>query len=241
MQVIDAPINASVHWIRQSFAMFIAQPAGWISLLSCWLILSVAVFFVIPMIGPALVTLLQPGLFAGFVIAARDHEAGKQVTLSQLFAGFRFNGRALLILGSISLFAEIMVMIILGLLGFPRVALAVSADGGFEWQKFVETYTEMLDGKEWMVFLGLGLVLLIKAVLWFATPLLALQPMRAGHAIRWSFYAFIGNFLPLLLFGIMMLGIFFIAAIPWFLGLLVAMPLYAIAHYASYRQVFRAD
>jgi len=241
MQVIDAPAKAGASWIRQSFTMFTAQPAGWIALLVSWLMLSVAVFFVIPVIGPALVTMLQPGLFAGFVIAARDQEAGQPVTLSRLFAGFRANGRALVTLGSISLLAEIMVVVILGLLGFPGMAQAIPADGVADLQKFMQAYVDLLEGKEWMLILGMCLLMLIKAVLWFATPLLALQPMRAGHAIRWSFYALIGNFLPMLLFGIMMSGIFFLAAMPWLLGLLVAMPVYAIAHYTSYRQVFGPD
>jgi len=236
MQVIDAPANAGVSWIRQSFVMFAAQPAGWISLLSCWMLLTVLVFVVIPVAGPALATMLQPGLFAGFVIAARDQEAGQPVTLSRLFAGFRFNGRALLTLGSVTLLAEIMAVVLLGLLGFPRT-IPVEANG---WPD-MRAYVDLLDGKEWMVFAGVGMMMLIKAVLWFATPLLALHPMRAGHAIRWSFYAFISNFLPLLLFGFLVSGIFFIAAMPWLLGLLVALPMYAIAHYASYRQVFPAD
>jgi uncharacterized membrane protein len=36
----------------------------------------------------------------------------------------------------------------------------------------------------------------------------------------------------------MMAGILFIAAMPWALGLLVAMPVYALAGYTSYKQVF---
>ncbi len=234
MQVIDAPTNAGLGWIKQSFTIFTAQPTGWISLLSCWLLLTVVVFVIIPVVGPALATMLQPGLFAGLMIAARDQEAGKPVTLSQLFAGFRFNGRALVTLGSITLLAEIMAVVILGLLGFPR-NIPVEANGLPDMQ----AYVQLLEGKLWMVFAGFFMMLLIKAVLWFATPLLAFQPMRAGHAIRWSFYAFIGNFLPMLLFAITLTGIFVIAALPWLLGLLVALPLYAIAHYTSYRQVFR--
>ena len=236
MLVIDAPAIAGVRWIRQSFAIFIAQPAGWISLLSCWLMLSAAIFVIIPAVGPALATMLQPALFAGLIIAARDQEAGQPVKLSQLFAGFRVNGRALLTLGSITLLAEIMVVVILGLLDFPRT-IPMQSNGLPD----MRAYAQLLEGKEWMLFLGMGMMLLIKAFLWFATPLLALHPMRAGHAIRWSFYAFIGNFLPMLLFGILMSGIFFLAAMPWLLGLLVAMPLYAITHYVSYRQVFRTD
>jgi uncharacterized membrane protein len=83
--------------------------------------------------------------------------------------------------------------------------------------------------------------MMVRAVLWFALPLLALNPMRVSHAIRWSFYAFIANFIPLMLFGAAMLAILFIAAMPMLLGLVLALPVYAIAHFMSYRRVFSND
>lgn len=236
MKVIDAPVSAGARWIGQSWKMFIGQPVGWISLLSCWALLTVTTFIVIPVIGPALGTMLQPGLFAGFLIAARDQEKGVPVTVSQLFGGFRFNGRALLSLGSIALLAELLVMIILSMLGFPRT-MTLEANG----LPNVRAYMDQFDGKEWLLFAAPALALLIKGILWFATPLLAFHSMPVSHAVRWSFYAFVANFLPMLMLGMLMFGIFFLAAIPMLLGLLVAMPIYALAHYVSYRQVFRVD
>ncbi len=236
MQVIDAPANAGVQWIRQSFALFVAQPAGWISLMSTWFMLTVLLFVVIPLIGPAIATMLQPGLFAGFVIAARDQEAGQRVTISQLFAGFRFNGRALLTLGSISLLAEIGAVVLLGFLGFPRT-ISLQANG---WPD-THAYVQQFDEKMWVVVVAVALMMLIKGIFWFATPLMALQKMQAGHALRWSFYAFIANFVPMVLFALLMSIVFFIGLIPWLLGLLVAMPVFAITHYISCKQVFRPD
>lgn len=233
MKVIDVPSAAGSAWIRQAFALFRRQPAGWISLLSCWTLFTVAIFLIVPIVGPALATMLQPALFAGFVLAARDQERDVPVTISYLFAGFRVNGRALVTIGSLALVAEILVVILIGLLGFPRT-IPVLESG----MPDVQAYWLLLDGKEWLLILGFGLMLLLKGVLWFTTPLLALYPMRPSHAIRWSFYAFIANFLPLLLFGLLMQVIFFFAALPWLLGLLVAMPVYAISHYTSYRQAF---
>ena len=179
--------------------------------------------------------MLQPVLFAGLVQAARDQDAGQPFTVGHLLGGFRFNGRALVSIGSIAQLAEILVMILLDALGFPRTP--ISANGLPDMQAFVK----LMEGKEWLLFVGFVLVVMIKAILWFATPLLALNQMRAGHAIRWSFYALIANFLPVMLFGAAMLGVFFLAAMPWGLGLLAAIPVYALAHYVSYRQVFPAE
>jgi len=234
MKVIDAPAASGFSWIKQSFRMFIARPGAWISLTSTWMLASM-LSFLVPLIGPAVTIMLQPVLFAGLVQAARDQDAGQPFTVGHLLGGFRFNGRALVSIGSIALLAEILVMILLDALGFPRTPF--SANGLPDMQAFVK----LMEGKEWLLFVGFVLVVMIKAILWFATPLLALNQMRAGHAIRWSFYALIANFLPVMLFGAAMLGVFFLAAMPWGLGLLAAIPVYALAHYVSYRQVFPAE
>ncbi len=233
MQVIDVPASTGVAWIKLSFTLFRAQPLGWIGLTSAWMFTTILLFFV-PVIGAAIATIMQPGFFAGFVLAARDQEAGKPVGVHQLFAAFRANGRPLVTLGSITLLAEIMVMVILSLMGFPRMVPA--GDGGLP---DVQAYVQLLDGKEWLVFLAFALMLAIKAALWFCAAILALNPMPATHAIRWSCYALIANFLPMLVFGILMTLIFFVAALPPFIGMLVAMPIYAIAHYVTYRDLFR--
>jgi uncharacterized membrane protein len=98
-----------------------------------------------------------------------------------------------------------------------------------------------LEGKEWMLWLGVALTTAIKAVLWFTAAILALNQMPATHAIRWSCYALIANILPLLVFGALMTAMFFFAIIPFLLGMLVATPIYAIAHYVTYRDLFRAE
>jgi uncharacterized membrane protein len=234
MKVIDLPASAGFAWIKLSFALFRAQPTGWISLVAVWLLTTLGLFLV-PLIGAAVAVILQPGFFAGFVLAARDQEAGQRVGIHMLFAAFRANGRPLVTIGSITLLAEIMVIVILGLLGFPST-IPVGEGGMPDMQAFMRS----LDGKEWMLVLGLGLKVAINGALWFTAAILALNEMPATHAIRWSCYALIANFLPMLIFGIAMIAIFFVATLPWLLGLLVAMPLYAIAHYVSYRDLFRA-
>lgn len=234
MQVIDVPASAGITWIKLSFALFRAQPVGWISLVAAWLLTTLGLFFV-PLIGAAVGTILQPGFFASFVLAARNQEAGQPVGVHQLFAAFRANGRPLVTIGSITLLAEIMVMVLLALLGFPRT-IPATANGMPDFQ----AYTQLLEGREWMVLMGVAMLMAIKAALWFTAAILALNQMPATHAIRWSCYALIANFLPMLVFGALMTGIFVLAALPPFLGMLVALPIYAIAHYVSYRDLFRA-
>ncbi len=235
MQVIDVPASAGFAWIKLSFALFRAQPVSWISLVSVWLLTTLGLFYV-PLIGAAVATILQPGFFASFVLAARDQEAGQPVGVHQLFAAFRANGRPLVTIGSITLVAEIIVMLVLGLLGLPR---SVYAD--VNGMPDIRAYAQSLDGREWIVIFGFALMVAIKGALWFTAAILALNKMPATHAIRWSCYALIANFLPMLVFGGLMALMFFFAVLPPFLGLVIAMPLYAIAHYVSYRDLFRAS
>ena len=233
MQVIDVPAKAGLVWIKLSFSLFRAQPLGWISLVSAWLLATLGMFF-LPIIGAAIATILQPGFFASFVLAARDQESGQRVGVHQLLAAFRVNGRPLMVIGSITLLAEILLMVMLGLLGLPQ---ATSADGS--GLPDMRAYAQSLAGREWIVVAGFALMAVIKGALWFTAAILALNPMPAAHAIRWSCYALIANLLPMLVFGALLMLIFLVAALPPFVGLLVAMPIYAISHYVSYRDLFR--
>ena len=237
MKVIDVPLLAGLGWIRQAFALFRGQPVGWISLVSCWFLLSMAVMLLVPLIGPMIaLTLLQPALFAGLILAAVDQQKGLPVTPRYLFAGFRANGRALLTIGSITLLIEMGVVGILSMLGFPGT-IPLEESG----MPNMKAFAEQFQGKEWLILLGFLMMMSIKGFLWFTSALLATQKMPPTHAMRWSFYAVVANFLPIVLFGAMMFVLFFLAAIPWLLGFMVWIPVYALSHYVSFRQVFSDD
>ena len=218
-----------------SFLLFRAQPAGWLALLATWLLASLGLL-IIPFIGGAIFGILQPGFFASFVIAARDQESGLPVGAHQLLAAFRFNGKALITIGSITLLTNLLVFGIIAMLGLP-LTMQAGADGVPDMAAF----SRELQGKEWIAWLGLALSLAVKGVLWFTCALLALNQMPASHAIRWSFFALVANFMPMLVFAALMMAIFVLAAIPLLLGMFIAMPVFAIVHYVSYRDLFRAS
>ena len=235
MRVIDVPASAAFGWIKMSFLMFRAQPAGWLALLATWLLASLGLL-IIPFIGGALFGILQPAFFASFVIAARDQEAGLPVGARQLLAAFRFNGKPLITIGSITLLTNLLVFAILAMLGLP-LTMQAGADGVPDMSAF----SRELQGKEWIAWLGLALSMVVKGILWFTCALLALNQMPASHAIRWSFFALVANFLPMLVFAVLMTAMFILAAIPLLLGMFIAMPVFAIIHYVSYRDLFRVS
>ena len=154
----------------------------------------------------------------------------------QLLAAFRFNGKPLITIGSITLLTNLLVFAILAMLGLP-LTMQAGADGVPDMSAF----SRELQGKEWIAWLGLALSMVVKGILWFTCALLALNQMPASHAIRWSFFALVANFLPMLVFAVLMTAMFILAAIPLLLGMFIAMPVFAIIHYVSYRDLFRVS
>lgn len=235
MRVVDVSAASSAAWISEAFTMFRARPLAWVSLTSAWLLVSLLITL-IPLVGPPLMTMTQPAFFAGFVLACRDQALGLPISTAHLFAGFRVSGRTLIQVGSVSLLAELAVMMTLGAFGFFDALKAIDRNN-----PSVEAIATAFSSLGWQWFAAAAAVFVIKGVLWFTAALIAHQPMPASHAIRWSFFALIGNFVPLAMFGMLMLGLLFLALIPWGLGLLIFVPLYAITHYTSFKGVFRAD
>jgi uncharacterized membrane protein len=235
MRVVDVSAASGAAWVSEAFTMLRAQPLAWISLTSAWLLVSL-LLMLIPLIGAPLMTMAQPAFFAGFVLACRDQDMGLPVSTTHLFAGFRASGRTLIQIGSVSLLAELAVMLTLGAFGFFDALKSIDRDN-----PSVEAIAAAFSSMGGLWFAAAAAVFMIKGVLWFTAALIAHQPMPASHAIRWSFFALIGNIVPLVVFGILMLGLMFVALVPWGLGLLIFVPLYAITHYTSFKGVFRAD
>ena len=186
-----------------------------------------------PLLGGVIANFLQPVFFASFAITALRQSAGEPVVMGDLFLGFRRNVRALVNLGALLLIVEIAIVMLMALVGLPM-------GGSGDKAPTVAEYRELLKGKEWIVLLGFALTVLVKGALWFAPPLIALHDMPVTHAMRWSMYAALANFGTMLVYGFALFALFFVAVIPWALGLLVAIPLMVISTYIGYREVFEA-
>jgi hypothetical protein len=235
MRVLDVPAPQGWLWIKQSWPYFRSAPFNWLSLIGGWIIVTFGLLLV-PLIGQVAANLLQPAFFAGFMLAARDQDNGAKPQLAHLFAAFRGNYRALLMVGSVLLVGELLIFLVLYWLGFPEITM--TPDG---MNIDIEAFRSELQDKIGVVILGMGLTALFKGALWFAAPLIAFHNMSASHAIRWSVYAFIANFGALLLYGVLIMVIYAVAMVPYGAGLLVAMPLMVISNYTGYKALFQED
>jgi len=230
IRVVELTASRGAQWIGQSFRLFRAAPLAWIGLCAAWLSITLGLIM-IPFLGGVLANFLQPVFFASFAIAAFRQSAGERVVIGDLFAGFRRNVRALVNLGALLLIVEIGIFALMALLGLPV--------GGPSDQPFtVEEYVEMLKGKEWILAVGFLLTVIVKGALWFAPPLIAFHDMSTLHAIRWSVYAALANLGAMMVYGALLLALFFVGLIPWALGLIAVIPVMAISTFVGYREVF---
>ena len=211
--------------------LFRAQPLAWIALTSVWVMLLLGSLY-LPMVG-GVIAILQPAFFAGFALACRAQETGGRVTVSHLFAALRVNPRPLILIGAATSIAYLLLIALLYRLGAPWPVLPAPGPGNE-----LETLHAILDGREWLAILYLLVDSLMRGLLWFAAPLLAFNRMPAWHAVRWSVYASLSNLVPLAAFGVLMMLLFAAAVLTGGLGLVIALPLLAIANYTSYRRVF---
>ncbi|MGZ5033083.1 MAG: BPSS1780 family membrane protein [Usitatibacter sp.] len=232
IRVAEVSPSRGVAWLAQAFDLFRRHPLTWIGLCAGWLVITFGLI-VIPVLGGVLANFLQPVFFASFAITAYRQSSGEPVAMGDLFLGFRRNVRALVNLGALALIAEIAIFALMALLGLP---MAAADDKPFT----VSEYVEALDGKEWILALGMGLTVIVKGALWFAPPLIAFHDMSTTHAVRWSIYAALANLGALITYGVVLLGLFVLGILPWGLGLLVVIPVMVISSYVGYREVFEA-
>jgi uncharacterized membrane protein len=76
------------------------------------------------------------------------------------------------------------------------------------------------------------------AAYWFAPALVVMNDLSPLAAMKASFVGCFRNFIPFLVYGIVMTFFAFIAMIPLGLGFLVWLPLAITSTYVAYRRIF---
>jgi hypothetical protein len=218
-------------WIASAFALFKKQPGIWILLLLVYFACYIAIALVPLFIGGIANLVLTPVFGAGIMLGCKALEEGGKLEIGQLFAGFKRNTSNLVVLG------------VLTLVGWVAVLLVVSLviGGGSFWA--------LLRGDA-AGFVGLGITLLLAILvglalatplymaLWFAPALIALNDIAPVEAMKASFSGCLKNIVPFLVYGVVVIVLTVIAAIPFGLGLLILVPVVVASIYTGYRDVF---
>jgi hypothetical protein len=228
------PFSHGWRWIAQAFTLFRRNPL-------IWIVLNLALFMIVlgagllPVIGTYLMYLLMPLFFGGLMTACRDAEAGQEIEIAHLFAGFRREASRLVTVGGVYLVGNMAIAGTAMYVGGAelREALQAAAEGTPE-----RVGPEVANQAMLAVLLAAALFVPLAMAVWFAPALVILDRVPAPRALLLSMRACLANMLPFLLYGVLMSALFVVALLPLFVGLAVSVPIAVISAYTSYRDVF---
>ena len=228
-RVVDP--GACFEWLRMGWAGFIANPGVWIASA----VLAMILFFglsIVPIAGQLAANLLVPIIGAGFVHMARRQGREEDIEIEDLFVGFRHNAGGLVMVGvfyMLSILAMAFIVMVVAGGGVIGGMMMGSRPGGLGFA---------LGGLLLALLLVTALLVPVMMAFWFAPALVFFHNMQPLDSLKASFYACAKNWLPFLVYGVILVVLFFFAALPLGLGFLVLIPVLAGAQYASYRDVF---
>ena len=235
MNINKRDISEGINWLACGWKIFVPQWLMWIVIGLIFIGITFA-SMLIPFVGSLLYNLAMPALIGGLIWSAREVERGKELDATWLFEGLtNAELRAPLLLLGVMWMGCVLVAT---LLFFSIVGTsAISAIMGQQ-----ELTPETVQGLLLPLMLGALLMLSVQLLgamaLFYSVPLVILDKVPPLQAVQMSFRACLTNFLPLLIFGLALLVLGILALVPFFLGLLVLLPLSFCANYCSYKSVF---
>lgn len=220
-------IESAIDWIGSGWGIFKQAPGQWILTIIVFFVISIILSF-IPILGQIASMLLTYVWLGGFMIGCQEVRDGKAFKIEHLFAGFSQSIGSLIGIGAIMLVLTI--VIFGGLMG--SMFLTMFMGGEPDMQNF--------EPSSFFLSFGIAFVLFIPVAMtvFYAPALIVLQKMNILSACKASFLGCLKNLLPLILLGIIMVIMYFVAMIPLFLGLLVVVPLFFATIFSSYEDIF---
>jgi uncharacterized membrane protein len=229
------PAGAGWRWITSGWRIFMRAPLMWVISIVV-LFVAAIVMGIIPFIGSLAFQLLQGVIAGGFMVACHSLSRGGEFELEHLLAGFKRNFVDLLLLGVFMVVGGLAILLVVMLFVGASV-VPVIMNGGT-----MEQALAALSGSVMTVLLGalVGLALTVPlfAAFWFAPALVALNGMKPWAALKESFSGSFRNFVPFLVYGLVMTVFAILATIPFGLGFLVWIPLVFTSTYSAYRAIF---
>ena len=189
----------------------------------------------IPVVGGSLSELASPLMVAGFMAAYRALDEGTELELPQFLAGVQGPAIPLMAVGAVQLLGTLLIgQVMLGM-GFDPQAVMTAA----QTQKDPAEMQAILNQAMPAILTGLLLFTPLIMATWFAPALILFGGARPATALGVSFKAVAKNWPAMLVNGLTLGAVLFLAAlVPMLLGLLVAMPVLFGSLYASYQAIF---
>ena len=229
------PAGAGWDWIAAGWRIFTRAPLMWI--ISIVLVFIAAlVIGIVPLIGSIVFQLLQGVVAGGFMLACHSLSRGGDFELEHLLAGFRRNFVNLLLLGVFLVVGGLLIMLVLAM--FVGAGVLTAFMGGATPEHALEMITASVIPMLLGGLVALALTVPMLAAYWFAPALVMLNGLGPTAALKESFLGSFRNFVPFLVYGIVMTVFAILAAIPFGLGFLAWIPLAIASTYTAYRSIF---
>jgi uncharacterized membrane protein len=222
------------QWIRQGYALFMKAPLLWIALLVICFVAGAALS-AIPFIGDILSGLLMPVVVAGLMSGCQALEKDEELELAHLFNGFRQHTSQLVMLGVISLVAQLLILgAMMAVGGSTLVSILSNGTQAQDPQVFIQAIT----GAGFAILLGLVLFSIWIMAMQYAPMLVYFHNAAPVDALKLSLRAFLANIGPMLVYGLILILLAVLATIPIMLGWLVLLPVIFTSLYASFCDIF---
>ena len=235
-------IGRGASWISEAWPIFTRNWGLWIAGIIVLVLISMSLGF-IPVLGSLVSPIINPMLFAGVYVVAHKMDGGQPVEFGDFFAGFQNRPGVLAGFGAINLLLGVLFLVVIGLIGFglfgsELTGIASAAESGAAPDVSPDSAVKLAL----FVLVALAIMIPYMALVWFALPLLVLDDsMKIGKALGLSLKGCLRNILPMFLFSLLGFVLMILGMIPFFLGLLVVMPLLAISMYVSVKDIYAPD
>ncbi len=226
--------GAGWDWVVEGWGLFTRAPLMWIISIVVLVVAAIAVSLV-PIVGSLAFQVLQPVFTAGFMAGCRALEKNGEFEIEHLLAGFTRRFVPLMVVGLITVAGWIAILLVfVSFVGLSILGAVLTGDTGAMVNAIAASAMALALG----TLVCLALMVPLMAAYWFAPALVMLNGMAPLAAMKASFFACLRNFVPFLVYGLVMLVAAIIAMIPFGLGMLVWVPLAIASTYAAYRQIF---
>jgi hypothetical protein len=226
MQINKVTIEQSVGWLKSGFSLF---SKTWLT----WIIGGVAFFVasfilnLIPLIGQLLTMALGPLAGVGVILAIDNFQNGQSSSISQIIEAVKGKFSPVLVVILINIGLSIISALVIG------GGVTVGAIGG--QQSMVAGLA--MAGLSIIVGLTVGFMIFLANV--FSLPLIALTNISGVDAVKASISANISNIVPMLVYGVISLVLFFLGMIPLGLGLIIVIPMSIGSIYFATKDIFK--
>jgi len=221
-------------WIAEGWRLFVQAPLMWVISIVILFVIAV-VIGIVPFIGTLVFQILQAVFAGGFMYACLSLDRGGEFELEHLFAGFSKRFGPLLIVGLLFMLGWLAILLVfMAFAGMSLLSAFLAGNAEITATAIMASSGAIILG----VLVTLALMVPLMAAYWFAPALVMIHNMGPVAAMKESFFACFRNFVPFLVYGLVMAVFGILAAIPVGLGFLVWVPVAITSTYAGYRSIF---